>query len=294
MPWLTASTGRPAAELRPVGVDRAGDRVDRGRGWSRCAATVAARPLWTQEDERIWARKDAKLGPGARSDGAGSNAFENPPLYYLAAAVPLRDRRRQRSSIASMRCACSASLLLLATVALTWLLAGVVFGGRREAQLVAAVAVGLQPVLLDMTTRVTPDALLIPLCAAALYLMALLAARGWSWPRVGAAGAGRRGGVPHPGPRDRVRSCPRCSPLPWPLAARPSARRPPAPGARGGGRAVDRRRDRDRAGLRAVRDALLGERHVGLLVLHVAVLPAAPAGDARRRSDRHGTSTTST
>jgi 4-amino-4-deoxy-L-arabinose transferase-like glycosyltransferase len=75
--------------------------------------------------------------------------------------------------------------LLLVTVVLTWLLAGVLFGGRREAQVVAAVAVGMQPVLLDVTTRVTPDALLIPLCAAALYLMVLLAARGFTWQRTG-------------------------------------------------------------------------------------------------------------
>jgi 4-amino-4-deoxy-L-arabinose transferase-like glycosyltransferase len=145
---------------------------------------LAARPLWTKADERIWAEQDAKLGPEARRDGVGSNAFENPPLYYLAAAVPYEiaggsffDR------LYAVRLLGVA--LLLATVALTWLLAGVVFGGRREAQVVAAIAVGLQPVLLDVTTRVTPDALLIPLCAASLYLMALLAVRGWSLRLVG-------------------------------------------------------------------------------------------------------------
>jgi 4-amino-4-deoxy-L-arabinose transferase-like glycosyltransferase len=148
-------------------------------------ANVAARPLWTDEDERIWAREDAKLGPEAKRDAIGSNVFQNPPLYYLAATVPYEiaggtffDR------LYAMRLLGVA--LLLVTVALTWLLAGILFGDRREAQVVASVAVGMQPVLLDVTTRVTPDSLLVPLCAGALYLMALLAIRGFSWRVVGA------------------------------------------------------------------------------------------------------------
>jgi 4-amino-4-deoxy-L-arabinose transferase-like glycosyltransferase len=145
---------------------------------------LAARPLWTTADERIWAAQDAKLPPDAREDGVGSNAFENPPLYYLAAAVPY-DIAGGSFFDRLFAVRLLGVLGLLATVALTWLLAGVVFGGRREAQLVASLAVGLQPVLLDVTTRVTPDALLIPLCAAVLYLMALLALRGWSWRLVG-------------------------------------------------------------------------------------------------------------
>jgi len=143
-------------------------------------ANAAARPLWTDEDERIWARENAKLGPEARTDAVGSSVFHNPPLYYLVAAVPYKiaggtvfDR------LYAMRLLGVA--LLLVTVTLTWLLAGILFANRREAQVVAAVAVAMQPVLLDVTTRVTPDALLVPLCAGALYLMALLAIRGFSW-----------------------------------------------------------------------------------------------------------------
>lgn len=151
-------------------------------------ANVAARPLWTDEDERIWARKDATLGPDAKKDAIGSNVFDNPPLYYLAAAVPYEiaggtffDR------LYAMRLLGVA--LLLVTITLTWLLAGILFNDRREAQVVAAVAVGMQPLLLDVTTRVTPDALLVPLCAGALYLMALLAIRGFSWRVVAALAA---------------------------------------------------------------------------------------------------------
>lgn len=141
---------------------------------------VAARPLWTGADERIWAARAARLSPADRADGVGTNAFLNPPLYYLLAAVPYEiaggtffDR------LYAMRL--YSVVLLLGTVVFTWLLAGEVFGRRRELQTLAAAAVALQPVLLDVTTRVTPDALLIPLCAAALYLMAVIAQRGPGW-----------------------------------------------------------------------------------------------------------------
>jgi hypothetical protein len=143
----------------------------------------AARPLWTGEDERIWASRADRLSAADRADGVGTNAFLNPPLYYLSAAVPYEiaggtffDR------VFAMRL--YGVVLLLGTVALTWLLAGEVFGRRRELQTLAAAAVALQPVLLDTTTRVTPDALLVPLCAAALYLMAVIAQRGPAWRNV--------------------------------------------------------------------------------------------------------------
>lgn len=144
----------------------------------------AARPLWTKTDEDIWRARDARLGPSARKDGDRNPAFRNPPLYYLTAVVPYEIARGsffdRLYAVRLYNC-----LLLLATVALTWLLAGEVLGRRRELQTVAAAAVALQPVLLDVTTRVTPDGLLNALAAASLYLMALLVRRGWSWTRVG-------------------------------------------------------------------------------------------------------------
>jgi 4-amino-4-deoxy-L-arabinose transferase-like glycosyltransferase len=183
IPWRDSSKGRLPAAFGPA-VSTELRTAWLWAGLEPLRGNLAARPLWTKEDERIWAREDAKLRPEDRRDAAGSNVFRNPPLYYLTATVPYKiaggtffDR------LYAMRLWGVA--LLLVTVVLTWLLAGVLFGGRREAQVVAAVAVGMQPVLLDVTTRVTPDALLIPLCAAALYLMVLLAARGFTWQRTG-------------------------------------------------------------------------------------------------------------
>jgi 4-amino-4-deoxy-L-arabinose transferase-like glycosyltransferase len=137
----------------------------------------AARPLWTPVDEAIWRAEADKLGPKDKQNAIGSSAWRNPPLYYLAAAVPYKlaggsffDR------VFGVRLLNVA--LLVAIVALTWLLAGELFGRRRSLQAVAAGAVALHPVLLDVSTRVTPDALLAALAASVLYLMALVVRRG--------------------------------------------------------------------------------------------------------------------
>ncbi len=146
-------------------------------------ANPAARPLWTHADERIWAARAARLTAADRRDGGPSQSFKNPPLYYLAAAVPYElaggsffDR------LWAMRLANLP--LLLVCVWLTWLLAGEVFGRRRMLQAVAAGVVGLQPVLLDVASKVTPDVLLAALGSLALYLLARIARRGPAVPDV--------------------------------------------------------------------------------------------------------------
>lgn len=138
---------------------------------------LAARPLWSEVDERMYEARARELGADARTDGLGNPSFRNPPLYYLVAAAPYAlaggsffDR------VWAMRLANLP--LVLAVVWMTWLIAGEVFGRRRVLQTVAAVVVGMQPVLLDVDTRVTPDALLAALGAAALYLMVLVVRRG--------------------------------------------------------------------------------------------------------------------
>lgn len=176
VPWPRKEYGLLQAEFSPsVSTEQATAWV--WAGLEPLRGNRAAKPLWTKADEQIWARENAKLTPADRRDGQGSQAFRNPPVYYLSAAVPYEiaggtffDR------LFAIRV--YNVLLLLATVALTWLLAGELFARRREFQTVAAAAVALQPVLLDTITRVTPDALLIPLTAAVLYLMVLVVRRG--------------------------------------------------------------------------------------------------------------------
>ena len=140
----------------------------------------AARPLWTHEDERIWAREDAKLTDEDRRDGIGSQVFGNPPLYYLSAVVPYEIAGGTFFDRVYALRLYNVALLLVAVV-LTWLLAGELFGRRRELQTLAAGAMALHPVLLDVATRVTPDVLLLTLATAALYLMTLVVTRGPSW-----------------------------------------------------------------------------------------------------------------
>lgn len=138
---------------------------------------LAARPLWSRVDEDVWERRASTLTPADRRDGLPNASYKNPPLYYLVAAGPYElaggsffDR------FWAMRLM-SLPLLLLVVV-LTWLIAGEVFGRRRLLQSVAAAVVGMQPVLLDVGTRVTPDVLLNALGAAVLYLLVLLVRRG--------------------------------------------------------------------------------------------------------------------
>ncbi|WP_259312656.1 glycosyltransferase family 39 protein [Capillimicrobium parvum] len=183
IPWRHSETGLLQAAY-PPSVSTEQWTAWLWAGLEPLRGNVAARPLWTREDERIWrAVDDRTVGHDQKIDAIGNNAWLNPPLYYLTAAVPYKiaggtlfDR------LYAMRV--YGVLLLMATVALTWLLAGEVFGRRRELQTVATAAVALQPVLLDVTTRVTPDALLVPLCAGALYLMAVIAQRGPGWRQV--------------------------------------------------------------------------------------------------------------
>jgi 4-amino-4-deoxy-L-arabinose transferase-like glycosyltransferase len=153
-------------------------------GLEQLRGNLSARPLWTHEDERIWAAQAAKLTPADKRDGIGSQVKLNPPLYYLTAAIPYAiaggsffDR------LYALRL--YDLLLLLVAVGVTWLLAGELFARRRELQTVATAAVGLQPVLLGTMTAVTPDALLMVWAALALYLAVRLVRGGWSWRLVG-------------------------------------------------------------------------------------------------------------
>jgi 4-amino-4-deoxy-L-arabinose transferase-like glycosyltransferase len=175
VPWVHTDLGHLRGN--PLGVSVEQRTAALWSGLEPLRGNVAARPLWTPSDVRIWERENAKLGPDARDSGLGVPAMSNPPLYYLLAAGPYAvaggdffDR------LFAVRLANVA--LLLATVLFTWLLAGEVFARRRAAQTVTAAVVALQPVLLDTVTKVTPDALLVALTAAALYLMAVIVRRG--------------------------------------------------------------------------------------------------------------------
>ena len=49
---------------------------------------LAAKPLWTDADERLYRTAAAHLPPGGRSKGGTAPTFRNPPLAYLYGTVP--------------------------------------------------------------------------------------------------------------------------------------------------------------------------------------------------------------
>lgn len=186
IPW-TRNQGMTVDSDLPPSVSTEQSTAWLWAGLEQLRGNVAARPLWTKEDERIWAAQNAKLTPADKRDGIGSQVKLNPPLYYLSAAVPYAIAGGSFFDRLYALRLYDVVLLLLA-VGLTWMLAGELFAKRREMQLVATAAVGLQPVLLGTMTAVTPDALLMVWAALALYLSVRLVRRGWSSRLVGLLG----------------------------------------------------------------------------------------------------------
>ncbi len=115
-----------------------------------------ARPVWSDSAVQEFSRFEDSLTSEQRGAGSGANGIaKNPPLYYAAQAVVWKvtpggffDR------VFLMRLV--SGLLLLATVAFTWLLAGEVFR-RRLPQTVATSFVALLPMAGFLGGIVNPE-----------------------------------------------------------------------------------------------------------------------------------------
>ncbi len=144
------------------------------------AAVRATKPTWGEAAYERWRRRSAALPESARGDGGGPNfASANPPLYYLWSVIPyeVASGGDLFARVTAMRIASVAFLLV--TVAATWLLAGTVFGPRRDLQLAAAAVPALLPMLGFISASVSPDSLLYALWTVALWLGArILRGRG--------------------------------------------------------------------------------------------------------------------
>src|SRR5947209_5009580 len=141
---------------------------------------LAARPLWTSADEALWRAQNAKLGPGARKDGADNSTFANPPLYYLYAAIPYWLTSHSGFGTRDHVIRLFNLPFVLAMVVATWLLALELFGpGAIWAATLAAGAVALHPIVASVIGGgVTPDALLGALWAVGLLMAVRLVRRG--------------------------------------------------------------------------------------------------------------------
>lgn len=130
-------------------------------------------PNWSLSGWHAYERKMRTSQP-SRSDGGGPNvtAGANGPFYYAFAAVGylLDVHGTWFGQVFTIRF--WNLLILLATTAAAWLLAGEVFGRRRVPQLVAAGTVALLPMTTFITETVTTDAMLPLLWTLALWLAA--------------------------------------------------------------------------------------------------------------------------
>lgn len=146
---------------------------------------LSGRPAWSSVDLRLWQDAERALPPGASSNGDGPNPLaKNPPLYYALMTVPYRIFiwLPLLKRIVVMRL--FNALCYLATVLLTWLLAGEIFGPVRWKQTLAAGAVALEPQLSFMSAVINADNLLIALTTAFLLTAVRLVRRGPSIGRV--------------------------------------------------------------------------------------------------------------
>lgn len=148
------------------------------------------RPAWSQADLGAWRAIEHTLARPARENGAGPNPIaKNPPLYYAAMSIPYRlfvwlPLLKRLFVLRLFNALC-----YLATIALTWLIAGELFGSVRWKQVLAAGAVALEPQLAFMSAVVNADNLLIALTTAVLLASLRLVTRGPSMPRVLTASA---------------------------------------------------------------------------------------------------------
>ena len=149
-----------------------------------------SRPAWSEADLKAWHAVERTINSAGRANGAGPNPIaKNPPLYYAAMSIPYRLflwlPLLKRLFVMRLFNA----LCYLATIAMTWLLAGELFGSVRWKQLLAAATVALEPQLSFMSAVINADNLLIALCTAVLLASVRLVTRGPSMARVLTASA---------------------------------------------------------------------------------------------------------
>jgi 4-amino-4-deoxy-L-arabinose transferase-like glycosyltransferase len=145
----------------------------------RTAQLLYSRPEWSKAAHEGWLRRSERLSDTAREDGGGVNpASPNPPLYYLLETVPYRVASSGDlfARLTAMRLV--SVLFLLITVGATWLLAGTVFGPRRELQFAAAAVPALMPMVTAVASSVSPDSLLYALWSLAFWLGARVLLKG--------------------------------------------------------------------------------------------------------------------
>jgi hypothetical protein len=141
------------------------------------SGNIAARPPGSKVALRIWRRDRASLPHGSRGDGGFATPMGNPPLYYLYAAIPYAVTIPLDFFDRTFAMRLANIPLLLAIVALTWGIAGLLLT-RVWQRTLATAAVALNPQLSHMTAVINPDLLLAAEWTASFYLGLLALIRG--------------------------------------------------------------------------------------------------------------------
>jgi Predicted membrane protein (DUF2142) len=149
---------------------------------------LSARPAWTSADLKAFNAIEHTEAKGSRANGAGENPLgKNPPLYYAVMAVPYRLLLWLPLVKRLFVLRLFNALCFLATIALTWVIAGEVLGRARWKQTLATGVVALEPQLAFMSGVINADNLLVALTTGFLLAALRLVKYGPSTTRVLAA-----------------------------------------------------------------------------------------------------------
>jgi hypothetical protein len=172
IPWYRATPAKPgrATSTETFAAALYGGIVAESRN-------LSARPPGSELSVDLWKRQPPRTNHADRADGGYTSAMSAPPLYYLYAALPYlatypldffdREFAMRLANIPP----------LLAIVALTWAIAGMLLP-RRSLQVLATAAVALNPQLIHLTAVVNPDVFLAAQWAAFFYLALLVVIQG--------------------------------------------------------------------------------------------------------------------
>ena len=153
-------------------------------GLDQLAGVSDARPAWSAAEERRFDDLLEDAGEAAEEDGAGPNPLaKNPPLYYAYAALPyyVGSAGSFWDRLILMRLA--SGLLLLATVAFTWLAAAELFAAAWP-RVLATGCVALLPQMTFLSGTINADNLLVAAWTGFTFVALRLVRRGPSARRI--------------------------------------------------------------------------------------------------------------
>lgn len=178
--WMAATGTLPATGTDGAATPTVEQVATFAANADRAAMQPPIKMTWDRTLYEQWRQRDAALGDAAREDGGGiaNPAGSNPPLYYLT-TLPAYLATSGSDFFAQLTAMRIVSVLwLLLTVVAAWLLAGELFGRRRLVQVAVAGFTGLAPMMLFVSSSVSPDTALFATWGLVLWLGTKVLRRG--------------------------------------------------------------------------------------------------------------------